>query len=225
MRIAESRDGEATLELMQADTAQGFLNLEIPARLLRCIHGICTERHISHLKMVDIDHVSQTRYRDFFRLAGFQCCRCPSPSAGSSTQQDPVPNQNCLTFSFCTSGRTLDDEEASIKNVPETPRTCLAEGQSKSTLPNSTGASGREIEVERKHSHNVPTALGNGGHPSISAGKRTLRRIYSISQSKLSQDEPNQLQKDTTTDFDRKGFRKWFKGQLQHPALWFLESC
>lgn len=214
MRVAESRDWEATLELMQADTAQGFLNLEIPARLLRCIHAICTEKHISHLKMVDIDHVAQKWYRDFFRLAGFQCCRCPGPSAGSSTQQDLVPNQNCLNLCFSPSGRTLDEEEPSIKKVHETPRTCLAEDQSKSTLPDSTVASGKAVEVERKHSHNIPAPLSKGGQPSINARKWTLRRTYSM---KLSQDILNQKQKDTITDFDSKGFRKWFQG--------FLKDC
>ena len=35
---------------------------------------------------------------------------------------------------------------------------------------------------------------------------------YSISQSKLSQDELNQLQKDT--HFDKKELQQWYKGQL-----------
>ena len=148
MRIAESRDWEASLELMQADTAQGFLNIEVFAELLHCIRGICTERQISHLTMSDIEDVSQTWYRDFFRLAGFHRCRCPSPSAGSSIRQHSDQNRNCLSSYFSTSStstsspfsfsfssrRGLQDEEASLRRVSGTIRAWLAKGRCPSAL-------------------------------------------------------------------------------------------
>ena len=60
IRTSKSRGWEAILELMQADTAQGFLNIEIFAGLLHCIRGICTEKHVSHLTMSGVEDVSQT---------------------------------------------------------------------------------------------------------------------------------------------------------------------
>ena len=134
-----SRVGEATLELMQADTPQGFLNIEIFAGLLHCIRGICAEKRISHLTMSDVEDVSQW-YRDFFRLAGFHRCRCPSPSAGSSIQQRSDRNQNCLSFHFSTSSyssssrRVLEDEEASLRRASGTIRAWLAKGRHPSAL-------------------------------------------------------------------------------------------
>ena len=140
IRTSKSRDWEATLELMQADTAQGFLNIEVFAELLHCIRGICTERHISHLTMSDDEDVSERWYRNFFRLAGFHRCRCPSPLAGSSKQQHSDRNRNCLSFpvvsssSSSSSRRVLEDEEASLKRVSGTIRAWLAKGRSPSAL-------------------------------------------------------------------------------------------
>ena len=123
---------------MQADTAQGFLNIEIFAELLHCIRGICTERHISHLTMSDVEDVSQTWYRDFFRLAGFHRCRCPSPLSGSSIQQHSDRQRNCLSSYFSTSypsssssssRRVPEDEEASLRRVSGTIRAWLAKGR------------------------------------------------------------------------------------------------
>lgn len=125
IRTSESTNREAALELMHADTDQGLLNMAIFAGLLRCIREICTERLISHLTMGNNEDVSQTWYRDFFRLAGFHHCQCPSSSAGSSIQQHLDENQICLSSissssSSSSSRRMLDEEEASTRNVSET---------------------------------------------------------------------------------------------------------
>ena len=138
IRTSESRKWEATLELIQADRAQGFITLEIFAGLLRCIREICNDRTISHITMPDVERVSQTWYRDFFRLAGFRRCQCPSPSAGSSIQQDFNQNRNCLSSfpSFASSSwrRVPEDEEASLRRASETIRAWLANGRSPSAL-------------------------------------------------------------------------------------------
>ena len=148
IRTSESRNWEASLELIQADTAQGFLTIEIYAGLLRCIRDICNERHISHITMPDVERVSQTWYRDFFRLAGFHRCQCPSPSAGSSIQQHPSQNRNCLSsFSSSASSswrRVPEDEEASLRKASETIRAWLANGRFPSALDDEEASADRE---------------------------------------------------------------------------------
>ena len=217
IRTSESRNREATLELMHADTDQGFLNMEIFAGLLRCIREICTERLISHLTMGNNEDVSQTWYRDFFRLAGFHHCQCPSSSAGSSIQQHLDENQICLSSisssssSSFSSSRMLDEEETATRNVPGTFKPCIAEGRRKGALLDSV-ASGKAVEVKRKKSHSSLAALGKGRHPHISARKPTLQRTCSICLSKLSHDALNHIQKDIHGD--RKALKRWYKGQL-----------
>ncbi|KAM0798988.1 hypothetical protein BDR22DRAFT_348043 [Usnea florida] len=205
IRTSESRNWEASLELIQADTAQGFLTIEIYAGLLRCICDVCNERHISHITMPDVEPVSQTWYRDFFRLAGFHRCQCPSPSAGSSIQQDSDQNRNCLSsFSSSASSswrRVPEDEEASLRRASETIRAWLVKGRSWSALDDeeatfsnvcktfrtwlaegrcSSGlldsiASGEAAEVERKHFHKLLTEAINS--VSRSSSKTNQKKI------------------------------------------------
>ena len=216
IRTSESRNREATLELMHADTDQGFLNIEIFAGLLRCICEICTERLISHLTMGNNEDVSQTWYRDFLRLAGFHHCQCLSSSAGSSIQEHLDENQICLSSissssSSSSSSRILDEEEVSTRNVSETFEACIAEGRCRGALLDSV-ASDKAVKVKRKHSHNSLAALRKGRHPYISARKQTPQRTCSICLSKLSRDALNHIQKDIHGD--RKALKRWYKGQL-----------
>ena len=141
---------EATIELMQADTNNRFVNVQIFAMLLSCIRKICTERFIRHLAMVDIEGVSQGWYGDFFRLAGFSRCRCQN-LAGSALQLEP---RNCLALK-----ESLDQ---GFSAAYERMGTWLAEGRCTRSLLDSI-ASGQAAEVERKYFHDLLAEIGDKG--------------------------------------------------------------
>lgn len=137
-----SRLWEATIELMQANTNDRFVNIQIFAGLLRCIRRICTERLIGHLAIVDIEDTSQSWYRYFFKLAGFSHCHCQD-SAGSTLQ---LENRDCLAWRESSQ----EDFSTAYKMV----RIWLAEGRCTRALLDSV-ASGEAAEVERKYFHDL----------------------------------------------------------------------
>ena len=123
---------------MQANTNDRFLNIRVYFGLLKCVRKICIERLIEHLAIMDIEDVSQTWYRDFFRLAGFYRCRCQG-LAGSTLQ---------LGTRRCFSSRELLDKE--FATVYKMVKTWLAEGRCTRTLLESI-ASGEAAEVESRY--------------------------------------------------------------------------
>lgn len=127
---------------MQANSNNHFLNLQIFAGLLKCIHKICMERFIGHLAIVDIEDVRQLWFRDFFRLAGFRRCHCQT-SDGDALQ---LETWNCLAL------RESLDPESSI--AFDKFKVWLAEGRCTEALLLSI-ASGKAAEVERKHFHDL----------------------------------------------------------------------
>ncbi|CAD6567228.1 MAG: hypothetical protein ASARMPRED_000553 [Alectoria sarmentosa] len=133
-----SRHWEATIELMQANTNDRFVNIQIFAGLLRCIRRICNERLIGHLTIVDIEDTSQSWYRYFFKLAGFSQCHCQD-SAGSTLQ---LENRVCLAW--------RESSQQDISTAYKMVRIWLAEGRCTSSLLDSV-ASGEAAEVERKY--------------------------------------------------------------------------
>ena len=152
---------------MQAKTNDRFHNVQIFAGLLRCIRKICVERLIGHLTIVDIKDVSQSWYRDFFKLAGFQHCRCQS-SAGSTLQ---LETRNCIALTG-----SLDQ---GFSTVYETVSIWLAEGRCTRALLDSA-ASGEAAEVERRYFHDLLAVFGNEknlqsaqGHVEVVARDRT----------------------------------------------------
>ena len=136
---------------MQADTNDRFLNVQIFAGLLSRIRRICIERLINHLTIVEIEDLSQTWYRDFFRLAGFYRCRCQS-SAGSTLQLEA---RNCLA-----STETLARHFASVY---ETVSMWLAQGRCTRALLASV-ASGAAVGMELGRFHDLLAELENEEH-------------------------------------------------------------
>ena len=145
-----SKHWEATIELMQADTNNRFVNMQIFAMLLSCIRKICAERFIGHLAMVDTEGVSQGWYGDFFRLAGFSRCRCQSLTS-SALQLEP---RNCLALR-----ESLDQ---GFSATYERIGAWLAEGRCTRSLLDSV-ESGQAAEVERKYFHNLLAEIGDEG--------------------------------------------------------------
>ena len=143
-----SKHWEATIELMQADTNNRFVNMQIFAMLLSCIRKICAERLIGHLAMVDIEGVSHDWYGDFFRLAGFSRCRCHG-SASSALQLGP---RNCLAL--------REPLDRGFSAVYERIGTWLAEGRCTRNLLDSV-ASGEAAEMEHKYFHDLLAEIGD----------------------------------------------------------------
>lgn len=136
---------------MQANTNDRFLNIRIFAGLLECVRKICVERLIEHLAIADIQDVSQSWYRDFFRLAGFYRCRCQSSASGTLQ----LETRNCLSLR-----RSLDKEWPTVYKMV---KIWLAEGRCTRALLDSI-ASGEASEVERRYFHDLCAELNSENH-------------------------------------------------------------
>ena len=165
-----SKHWEATVELIQANTNDRLLNIQIFTELLRRIRSLCTERFINHLAIFDIDDESQNWYRDFFRLAGFNRCRCHI-SAGMTLQ---LGTWNCLA--------SREAFQWELLTVYERVRIWLAEGRCTKALLDSV-ASGEAVEVERKHFQDLLAQLKNENHSEFTRmGMELTRRCQVRSQ-------------------------------------------
>ena len=147
-----SRPWEANIELMQANTKDRFLNMQIFSGLLGCVRKICIERFIEHVTVVDIEDTPQDWYRDFFRLAGFCRCRCRD-SAGGTRQ---LQKRSCLVL--------RQSPDAEISAVYGMIRTWLAKGLYKRALLDSV-ASSEATEVKRRQSHDLLAEIENKKRP------------------------------------------------------------